>query len=337
MRAAVFRAPGVVEVTEIPVPVPGDRDVLVRVAYCGVCGTDLHLVLGEDPSAVAGSVYGHEWSGEVVATGRDVRRWSVGDRVVGGHRSCGTCGHCRSGRPSLCRGTEVPTGPRRGGFAELTMAHEDALVGVGDGLELRGAALAEPLAVALRAVNRSGVTSGDRVLVTGGGPIGLLAVATLVERGIRRVVVSEPVSGRRTRARRLGATAVAPHELPEAPGPLSLVPEPFDAAIECSGDPGAAAQALAQLGPAGRLVLVGATFEPTHLDLLRVLVWETEIIGSRQYDPDGFDRALALLGEERVPWRDLVEEDDTELADLMALLSGMHEGRVTGKPLVVTR
>jgi (R,R)-butanediol dehydrogenase/meso-butanediol dehydrogenase/diacetyl reductase len=309
MRAVVFRGVGELEEMRVPVPTLADGDVLVRVAYCGVCGTDLHIVFGDGGWGVPGSVYGHEWSGDIVAVGAAVERWSVGDRVVG---------------------------PASGGFAEFLKEDEGALYPVPPGMDLRTAALTEPLAVAMHGVTRSGATTGDRVLITGGGPIGLLTVAALQARGLSDCTVSEPAPGRHAAIERLGATVTTPEDLEKVESYLDLVSEPYDIVIECSGTVAATTQGLTQLRTGGRLVIVGSNFGTVPLDPLRVLVQEAEIVGSRQYDEHGFENALAMLSDETFPSALLLEATDTTFAGLMPLLHDMKRGTVAGKPLVVS-
>ena len=174
-------------------PQPGPGDVLVEVSHCGVCGTDLHMVV--EGWGTPGTVGGHEWSGTVVDTGADVTGLAVGDLVVGGPPpGCGRCEPCLAGRSCLCLARSQPgsgTGPD-GAFAPFVRADHRAVVRIPDGLDLRTAALAEPLAVSLHAVTRADVRPGQRVLVTGAGPIGTLAVVGLRARGIDDIVVSEP-------------------------------------------------------------------------------------------------------------------------------------------------
>ena len=342
MRALVFRGPGEVAVSDLPVPPLADDEVLVRVAYCGVCGTDLHIVYGEGGWGIPGSVYGHEWSGEVVGIGPQVSKWHVGEKVVGGDRTCGVCEYCTTGRRSLCQHIVLPSGPTYGGFAEYVKSHEDELYRVGEDLDLRAAALAEPLAVALHGVTRSGVVSSPgsgrakRALVTGAGPIGLLTLAALWAKGIADVVVSEPSSVRRDRVTQLGGVAVDPSELAGPAHYLATVPDPFDVVLECSGNEAATRQGLGQLRPGGRLVIVGVSFEPCEVDPMRVLVQELEIVGSRQYDSNGLDDALDLLRHGGVAAADILDEKDTDFADFLPLLSAMRAGEVGGKPLVVS-
>jgi threonine dehydrogenase-like Zn-dependent dehydrogenase len=171
MRAAVYRGPRDVVVEERPVPELGPHDVLLEVSHCGVCGSDLHMFV--DGWGAPNSIGGHEYSGRVVAVGEAVTAWSSGDEVVGGPaQRCGECEYCRAGRPQLCTGRANPgVGDFQGAFAEFVRVHEAELMRVPSGLSMRAAALAEPLAVALHGLTRGGVRVGQRVLVTGGGPI----------------------------------------------------------------------------------------------------------------------------------------------------------------------
>jgi (R,R)-butanediol dehydrogenase / meso-butanediol dehydrogenase / diacetyl reductase len=309
MRAVVYTGIERLEERSVPVPTPEDHDVLVHVAYCGVCGTDLHIVFGDGGWGVPGSIYGHEWSGDIVAVGAAVERWRIGDRVVG---------------------------PASGGFAEFLAADEGTLHPVPPGMDLRTAALTEPLAVALHGVTRSGATAADRVLITGGGPIGLLTLAVLQAPGLRDVTVSEPAPGRHAAITRLGGTATTPGDLESVASYVDLVPEPYDIVIECSGTVAATTQGLTQLRPGGRLVIVGSTFATVPLDPLRVLVQESEIVGSREYDEHGFADALALLSDEAFPVTLLLAASDTTFEGLLPLLHDMQRGAVAGKPLVVS-
>src|SRR5436190_8215280 len=179
MPVAVYRGKGEIAVDHKPVPEPGAGEVLVEVSHCGVCGTDLHMVL--EGWGAPGAVGGHEWSGRIAAVGPDVGSWSVGTAVVGGELlACGACVMCAAGRPSLCERRPAVTGDGRdGAFAQYVVTAAAGLTPVQEGVSLRTAALTEPLAVAMHAITRAAVRTGDRVLVTGAGPIGLLAVAVL--------------------------------------------------------------------------------------------------------------------------------------------------------------
>lgn len=335
-RAAVYVEPGRVEVAERPMPELGPHDVLLAVSHCGVCGSDLHVVL--EGWGRPGTVEGHEYSGTVVAVGDAVSRWRVGDPVVGGPSPrCGTCEYCLAGRPSLCtRRSAVGTDPHPdGGFAEYVRVPEQAIVRVPDGVSLRQAALAEPLAVALHGLNRGGVVAGQRLLVTGAGPIGALTVAAARARGVDDIVVSEPHPRRRALVERLGATAVEPSDLVAPASPNEVVDTPFDVALECSGNPAAMEAALGQLRRAGTLVLVGAGIRRPRFDNNRILLNELTITGSFVYDADGFERALELLATPGFPGDVLIEPLEVPLTGVLEALHGLYDGRLAGKVMIV--
>ncbi|HZP29172.1 MAG TPA: alcohol dehydrogenase catalytic domain-containing protein [Acidimicrobiia bacterium] len=338
MRAAVYREQGRIDVEERPLPEVGPGEVLVEVSHCGICGSDIHFVL--EGWGAPGSVEGHEYSGTVVAVGPGVTRWRVGDAVVGGPAPrCGTCEYCLAGRPQLCT-ERAPTGEgvhTDGAFAEYVRAPESAILRIPDGVSMRAAALAEPLAVALHGLTRGGVRAGHRLLVTGAGPIGALSVAAARARGVTDVVVSEPHPRRRALAERLGARAVEPESLVAPPSPNSVVDEPFDVALECSGHPAAMEAALAQLRRAGTLVLVGAGIRRPRFDNNRILLNELTITGSFVYDVDGFERALELLASPDFPTDALIEADDVPLDGIVGALHGLAGGTLAAKVMIVPR
>jgi (R,R)-butanediol dehydrogenase/meso-butanediol dehydrogenase/diacetyl reductase len=335
MPAAVYRGRRRLEVEERPVPRPGPGEVLVEVSHCGVCGSDLHFVL--DGWGRPGSVGGHEWAGRVVDVSADVTGWEVGDAVVGGPRpSCGSCRACAVGRPSLCAGRDGPgAGGADGAFARYVQVPAGALVPVPAGLDLRTAALSEPLAVALHAVNRSGVEPGGRALVCGAGPIGALVVAALRARRVT-VVVTEPGEARRRLAARLGAEVRTPDELDVPPfgDPGRVVDDAVDVALECSGRSDAMEAALTQLVRGGTLVLVGAGIESPRFDQNRILVNELVVTGSFEYDAGGVADAVALLAWGTLPVDELVEPTDVALPDLLSAMEGLATGELAGKVLV---
>lgn len=337
MRAAVFRGPKDVAIEERPVPELGPHDVLLEVSHCGVCGSDLHFVL--DGWTKPGSIEGHEYSGRVRTIGDEVTRWHVGDEVVGGPaQRCGQCEYCLAGRPALCsRRNAVGEGskPWQGAFAEYVRVPEAELLHLPDGLSLRAAALTEPLAVALHGLTRGGVHAGQRLLVTGAGPIGALSIAAATARGVADIVVSEPSPVRRALAEALGATVVAPDQLVAPASPNQLVDEPFDVALECSGRADAMEAALAQLKRAGTLVLVGAGMKPPRFDSNRILLNEIVVTGAFTYDAGGFDAALELLASDDFPVDMLIEHDEVPLEGLYEAVERLAAGEIAAKVMIV--
>jgi 2-desacetyl-2-hydroxyethyl bacteriochlorophyllide A dehydrogenase len=339
MPAAVYQGKGTLTVESVPVPEPGRGEVLVEVSHCGICGSDLHMVI--EGWGQPGHIGGHETSGRVVAVGDGVDQWAVGDEVVSGPSpKCGACAPCRAGRPSLCATRTGPTEDHgwQGAFASYICRDQAELYRIPSGLAIRHAALTEPLAVALHGITLSGVQPGERVLVTGAGPIGLLSIAALRALGIDDVTVSEPGERRRQLALAVGATAaVTPDELVTPDFPTHLVDAPCQAVLECSGHPGAMESGLGQLAPMGRLVLVGAGIKRPRFDNNRILLNELVVTGAYTYDADGYARALELLSSGRMPNDLLIEPTDVSLNELLDAMHGLASGELAAKVMVVPK
>ena len=260
MPAIVYVGEGAIEVQRVDVPELGPGQVRIEVSHCGICGTDLHLVL--EQMARPGSVLGHEWAGTIDAVGEGVTDWALGDRVVAGPGpGCGECRACRTGRPSVCLNRPPmpePTG-HRGAFAQ----YDD---GAGRATAARSPTRCRPAPPRSpspprsrqHAVTLSGVTPEDRVLVTGAGPVGMLVTAVLHAQGVHDITVSEPAPARREHALKVGAARViTPDELPAASAMGAPVAEPYSVVFECSGRGEAAEAGLDQLDFAGTFVFVG--------------------------------------------------------------------------------
>ena len=335
MRAAVYRGRGRVEIEERPLPELGPRDVLLRVSHCGVCGTDLHLVV--DGWGRSGAIAGHEYAGWVAAVGAEVAGWAQGDPAVGGPEpGCGVCEYCRVGRPALCtRASAMGALEQQGAFAEYVRVGDAQLLRPPGSLPLRVAALAEPLAVALHGITLAGARAGERALVTGAGPIGMLVLAALRARGVDDVTVSEPSVLRRELALRVGArSAVEPEALSVPRLPFEVPDDACDVAFECSGKPAAFEAALGRLRKAGRLVILGTGMERPRLDANRVLLNELVVTGGYTYDATGLADALALLASGALPTDLLIEPDDVPLEGMLAAMEALAAGRIGGKVMV---
>jgi threonine dehydrogenase-like Zn-dependent dehydrogenase len=338
MRAAVLGGgPGKLAVEDVPVPELGDHDVRVAVDLCGICGSDLHMVL--DGWGRKGSWEGHEWVGRIDGVGAAVTKWSVGDVVVGGPTvRCGECDACRAGRPSLCAARDTPGAtPDHGAFATYKITGEDEVLPMPDGLDPRAAALAEPLAVALHGITQGRVVPGMSVMVMGAGPIGALTIAALRAQGVDDITCSEPSPVRRETAAAVGAARViAPDDLvvPSIAEPGLVVDGAVDVVLECSGHGRAMEAGLAQLKRAGTLVLVGAGMAQPKFDPNRILLNEVNITGAFTYDRDGFERALQLLASGQMPVDALIEPGHVSLDELLDAMKGLAEGRIAGKVLV---
>lgn len=333
MPAAVYVGDGRIAVEQVPRPEPGPGEVLVEISECGICGSDLHMVL--ERYAKSGAILGHEWSGIVAAAPSD-SGWSPGDRVVGNPApGCGVCRPCRRGRPSVClnRATADFAG-YRGAFCQYKTVAADHLIRIPNSLPTRVAALAEPTAITLHALRLSDVGPDDRVLVTGAGPVGLLLVAVLRAQGISDITVSEPSAVRRKQALDVGATRVVTPDMLESP-PMTLpVAKPYEVVFECSGQASAAEAGFGQLDYAGTLVVVGTGFEPPRLNQNRIIIFELEIIGAYNYNDEGFQPAVDLLATATLPFDALIEPDNIPLSEVMVSMERLARGEIPSKVMV---
>ncbi|MGB7050546.1 MAG: alcohol dehydrogenase catalytic domain-containing protein [Acidimicrobiales bacterium] len=332
MAAAVYVGDGRLAVQDVPVPEPGPGELLVEIAACGVCGSDLHLVL--EKYAKPGAVLGHEWSGLVVAG--DPSPMDPGARVVFEPTpGCGRCRPCRRGRPSVCLLRPMSDmRDMRGAFARYVTVPSTNVLRLPDSLDMRAAALTEPTAIALHAVELAEVATEDRVLVTGAGPVGLIIIAVLRSLGVTDISVSEPVALRRHRALAVGATAaVAPDQLAD-PEMGRAVERPYAVAFECSGRGAAAEQALGQLDFAGTLVFVGTGSDPTRVNHNRMIIMELEAIGAYNYSAAGFGPAIELLDSGLLPVDLLIENEDVPLSGIMDAMGRLSRGEMAAKVLV---
>ncbi|WP_030796097.1 NAD(P)-dependent alcohol dehydrogenase [Streptomyces sp. NRRL S-337] len=305
MRAAVLHGPEKLKLEERPVPTPGPGEVLIRVEAVGTCGSDVHYYrhgrIG-DFVVRAPLVLGHEAAGTVVACGPGVDPRRTGRRVaIEPGTPCGTCGECRAGRYNLCPGMRfLATPPVDGAFCAYLAVHQDFAHDVPDSLTIEDAALLEPLSVAVWACRKARVAPGDRVLITGAGPIGLIAARTARAFGAREVLVTDVVPHRLELARAASATAldVSRTPLPEAGYTPTVL-------LECSGVPTVTGEAIRTVGRAGRVVLIGMGGDEIPLPLSRVQNHELELTGTFRY-AHTWPTAIALVASGAVRLDSLV-------------------------------
>ena len=264
-------APGL-ELREVPRPDVGINDVLIRVHKTGICGTDLHIE-SWDPWAAKTIhpplVVGHEFVGEVTEVGSNVAGFAPGDLVSGeGHVVCGRCRHCLAGRRELCANTIGLGVGRDGAFAEYVTLPMTNVWHHWPGVNEEVAAIFDPFGNAVHTALAFPVL-GEDVLVSGAGPIGLMATAVARHAGARNVVVSEPNAYRRALAEKMGASlAIDPRErtLESTFEPLDMV-EGFDVVFEMSGNPSALKAAIAATAHGGGIAILGIPTEEIALDV----------------------------------------------------------------------
>jgi (R,R)-butanediol dehydrogenase/meso-butanediol dehydrogenase/diacetyl reductase len=294
---------------------PREDEVVVRVAACGICGTDLHeyvagpIVTPVEPHPLTGAqnpqILGHEFSGEVVAAGPAVSRVAVGDRVaIMPLAYCGRCAYCSRGLQHLCATMAcVGLSHAWGGMAELATVAEYQVVRLPDGVSYEQGALIEPTAVAAYGVERGGVKPGDRVLVTGAGPIGALAALCARSAGASAVYISEPNAARRTRAEALGVAKVLDPGSVDVPELLRQEGDGLgaDVAIECSGHPNGFATAVRSLRRRGTLAQTGLFVGEASVEPMLWSLNDLTIVGTWCYWVYDFDRIAAQIAAGDLP------------------------------------
>ncbi|MFE0906531.1 NAD(P)-dependent alcohol dehydrogenase [Streptomyces rochei] len=333
MRAAVLCAPENLEIQERTVPKPGPGQVLVRVEAVGICGSDVHYYRhGRIGGFVvrAPMVLGHEPGGTVVALGPDTSRHRVGQLVsLEPGVPCARCTQCRRGRYNLCPDVSFyATPPVDGALCEYVAVDEDFAHTVPDPLTAETAALLEPLSVGVWASRRGRVGPGSRVLVTGAGPIGLVAAQTARAFGATEVVVTDVAPHRLDLARQLGATATVDVRATRLPD-TGFAP---DVLLECSGVPAVVDEAIRTVGRAGRAVLVGMGGDTVPLPLSHVQNFEIEVTGTFRY-ANTWPTAIALAASGEVTLDRLITHRyDLERAE--DALTAAARDHTTVKPLV---
>jgi (R,R)-butanediol dehydrogenase/meso-butanediol dehydrogenase/diacetyl reductase len=316
MRALRFHAARDLRIEDVPEPsMPGPGEILVRTTACGICGTDLHeyvagpIVTPVEPHPLTGAqnpqILGHEFAGDVIATGPGVGSVVEGDRVaIMPLAYCGRCAYCARGLQHLCTTMAcVGLSHAWGGMGELAVVAEYQVVRLPDGVTYRQGALIEPTAVAAYGVERAGVAPGDRVLVTGAGPIGALAALCARAAGASTVYVSEPNAARRARADALGVATVLDPTSVDVPQFLHDETDGLgvDVAIECSGHPAGFAAAVRSLRRRGTLAQTGLFVGEASVEPMLWALNDLTIVGTWCYWVYDFDRIAAQIAAGDLP------------------------------------
>ena len=317
--AAVMPALGTIRVQEVPVPEPSAGEAIVRIEAVGICGSDTaYYRVGYigDWKVEGPIILGHEAAGTVVATGSEVTNVAVGDRVaIEPGTPCRNCEECLVGRYHLCPDfVFLATPPYDGALVQSLAIDSRNLFVIPDSMSFEAAALCEPLSVGLWACRRAGLLPGDRVRVTGAGPVGILAAQVARAEGAADVVISDISDFRLALAEKLGFRTEKVGEIPEGPGH-----EDADVLLECSGAPGALAQGLWRLRNGGRAAMVGLPKEDVTLPLSRLNVKEISVSLVNRY-AHTWPTAIALVSSGRVDVEPLVTHR-FELADAESALT----------------
>ncbi len=308
MKAARFYGAGQpIRIDEVPYPEAGPGEVVVRIAACGICGSDVHFLEGLEPPAPLPLTLGHEPAGIVESVGEDVHTCMPGDRValhVG--NGCGTCRICMAGHPTSCPSIKCPGLHIDGAFAEAVLIAQNCIVPVPDGVSLAAAAVAtDCVATPYHALKcRAQIEDRARVAVIGAGGLGLQGVALARVLGADQVVAVDVSELALDRARRAGANATILSKPGEDVGARiqQLTDGGADVVLECVGLPDTVAIGAAALRPGGRLVVVGVGMEPPRVDIPMAFfaVFELTILGSFGSHVRDLKEVLRLAADGRI-------------------------------------
>ncbi len=323
-HSALYTGQKTFTVAERPPQPPADGEVRIDVAYTGICGTDMHILHGAmDHRVGPPAVIGHEMSGRIAEVGPGTEGWAVGDPVtVMPLQWCGSCPACRRGNSHICHNLVFVGIDSPGSMQNSWTVPAHLLVRLPDDLRLRDAALVEPTAVAVHDVRRAEIVAGERVVVVGGGPVGLL-VAQVARSTGADVLILELDARRLAVAAELGLWAVD-----AADGAVADHVDRWtdgagaDVAFEVSGSAGGVAAATGLLAVRGRLVMIAIHPEPRPVDLFRFFWRELTMIGARVYQRADFERAVELVHSGEVPVGRLISRIVPlhEVADAFAML-----------------
>lgn len=312
--AAFYRGNRTLSVERVAAPPPGPGEVRIRVAYCGICGTDMHVFHGNMDARVGHNrIVGHELSGIVDVVGDDVAGFAPGARVVVRPLDpCGDCPACARGHSHICHNQKFLGLDTDGAMQELWTVPAHTLHRLPDGMRLDHAALIEPVAVACHDVRLARVVDGEDVVVIGGGPIGVLVAMAAREAG-GRVLISEVNPARLAIAERLGFDIVNPAEADlEAVVSGRTGGKGADVVFEVSGSQAGVDAMTAIAATRARIVMVAIHAKKPEVDMFRFFWRELRLLGARVYEPEDFERAIALVAAGRI-------DADTMITDIRPL------------------
>ena len=290
-------------IEEVDYPKPGPRDVIMKVAYCGICGSDLHASIGKHPFVPLPATPGHEFSGWIQEVGSDVTEFKIGDRITAEpNLVCGKCYNCRTGRYNICEKLRVMGCQGDGAMAEYFLLSADKTVPIPNNLSLKNAALVEPMAVGVHAVHRAGDLYMKNVVIVGAGMIGLAVLASVVRAGAKRIWVTDLDDKRLALAKEIGATRIinaredVVKKIREEAGY-----EGIDVAFEAVGIEATLRTCMDVIRKGGKVVVIGVFGDESRIKSAILQDWEMELIGTLMYVRRDIEEAISILADGKFP------------------------------------
>ena len=298
MKAVVIREPYKMDLADVPTPTPSANQLLVKVAYAGICGSDMHIWHGKNSRVKYPLIMGHELSGVITMVGKACEaQWKVGEKIiVNPLLSCGVCDACRRGHWHVCHKLGLTGIDVDGAFAEYVTINASQAIRVPEDVSLDIAALVEPFAVGIHAVHRGGVCLGDRVVIQGGGPIGLMVALAAKAAGAQKIIIIDVNDFRLSVIQKLGFVALngkdsdLKNKVWENTDKIGA-----DVVFEAAATAPTSALMTGLARTRGTIVMVGVHRQLTGVDLQDVNLRELTIVGSRVYRNVDFNVAADLL------------------------------------------
>lgn len=320
MKAVVINGPGSLEIVEKPVPVPGAGEILVRVKYCGICGSDLHAF--ETGFLQPGLTIGHEFSGIIEQIGPGCTGFTVGDKVTGNNIiTCGCCSYCLKGAGNLCVKMRKLGITDDGALAEyIRLPAKDTII-LPEHTQLEHAALTEPLSIGLHAINKVTLERDGKALIYGGGTIGLVLLALLTQRGIKTVVI-EPNPYRASVAEAMGASAVLDPGSGNLDSKIKFIigSKGANLVFECAGLPETIQEACNQGAAGSTVVVLSICHQPVVLNFLSLVTQEINIKTAFGKTAGEFKDAAGMIVESSIDLSGLI----SKIVPLAAVEESFH-------------
>lgn len=311
MRRLVIREPNTVSIEELEIPSPGSGEILLKVVYCGICGSDLHAFKGEHPFISLPATPGHEFSAKIEEIGNNVENFKKDQKVtVEPSLVDNTCYNCQIGKYNICENLRVMGCQGDGAMADYMVVPAEKVIPIPKSLSLRDSILSEPLAVGVHAVKRVDVLLNKNIVILGAGMIGLSILVNAVKAGAKNIIVIDLIPERLDMAKELGATKILnANEINIKEKIKEVAPyEGIDVVFECVGIEKTIRNAIEIVRKGGKIIVVGVFGEETKVQMAYVQDRELEILGSLMYIRRDFTEAVEMLARNELPTEKFISQ-----------------------------
>lgn len=337
MRALIYKGRKDLQVESVPVPELGEYDVLIRVKYCGVCGTDIHIYNGDGGAfeVTPPLIMGHEFSGIVEKTGSKVKKVKEGDLVtIDPNNMCGECYFCKNAMEQFCEHVIGYGTTENGGFAQYSVVCEKQVFKFKKGMDPLVAAMAEPVSCCIHGIDLCKIKHGDEVLIIGGGPIGMIMLQLAKMAGASKVILSEIVAEKRELGKRLGADLTINPLEEDVSRILKETCKNVNAVIECVGNVKTIANAIEWAGKNAIVMMYGLTGPDAELMIKPDVIFKKELkLTSAFINPYTFERTIAVLESGKLNVKDTI----TDIVELEHSVSVFEDESYRKKGKVVIK